>query len=430
MSENISSQTMRLYTSQLAEALGPDVLDRFLRYTRINTQSATGMDTSPSTENQLDLARLLVDELTALGLTDASVDNNGCVVATLPGNTSGDLPIVGLIAHLDTTPDAPGANVEPIIHRNYQGDRIVLPQNNTILDPQAMPLLIERKGHDIVTSSGDTLLGADDKAGVAEVMAAVTYLVGHPEMPRPTLRIGFTPDEEIGRGGLVFDVEGFRADWAYTFDGSFPGELNYETFTATQAAITIHGVDIHPGYATGKLVNAAKIAAEIVAALPSDRLTPDTTSGREGFIHVVAISGTADKANITAIIRDFEDDLLEQHINLLRDTAERVMSQFPQATMDLALEHQYPNMRHFLKDYPEVIAIAKKAIEQEGLTPVTTAIRGGTDGSLLSSRGLPTPNIFAAQYEIHSVREWTSVQDMAAATAVAVRLVELWAGSD
>jgi tripeptide aminopeptidase len=415
---------MSLFTSPLAEEIAPDLLERFQRYVRVDTQSRRDGEGSPSTPGQLDLSRMLVDELKAAGLADAQLDDKGYVMATLPA-TDGATAVVGLLAHVDTSPDAPGAGVEPIVHRAYAGGTIELPRNGTVLDPAKMPELAGKEGHDIVTSSGDTLLGADDKAGVAEIMAAVAHLAAHPELPRPTLRIGFTPDEEIGRGALGFDVERFGAVCAYTMDGSTVGELQDETFTGTEAIITIHGIDVHPGFATGKLVNAARLAGRLLAALPPD-LSPEATSGRQGFIHPYEVSATTGQAVIRAIVRDFDEDLLQSHIALLRTTAEEVVGSEPRARLEVDVRRQYPNMRSHLEPFPEVVEAAERAIRSEGIEPLRTPIRGGTDGSLLSSMGLPTPNVFTGGHEYHSVREWASVQDMAAAAATIVRLAEVW----
>ena len=413
------------YSSALAERLAPDVLERLVRYARIDTQSRRDREESPSTPGQLDLARLLADELREIGLDDVEVDANGYVTATLPATEPG-APVVGLLAHLDVSPDAPAACVEPIVHRGYDGGPLALPRGGTVLDPAQMPELATRAGHDIVTSSGDTLLGADDKAGVAEVMAAVAYLAAHPDLPRPTIRVGFTPDEEVGEGATLFDVERFGASCAYTLDGSEPGELQDETFTAAEAVVTIHGHDVHPGFATGKLVNAARLAGRILAALPAD-LAPETTSGREGFIHPYEVTATAATATIRTIVRDFDDDRLEEHAALLRRIAEEVVGTEPRARVEVDVRPQYPNMRRFLDERPEVTAAAEEAIRREGLEPVRVPIRGGTDGSQLSARGLPTPNLFTGGHEYHSVREWASVQEMAAAAAVVVRLAGVWA---
>jgi tripeptide aminopeptidase len=413
------------HTSELAEALSSDVLDRLLRYVRIDTQSDRAHMGSPSTPGQLELGRLLVEELRALGLADAVQDDAGYVMATLPGNVDG-APVIGLLAHLDTSPDESGTNVEPLVHRDYGGGVIELPRRGTVLDPDRMPELTPCVGHDLVTTSGDTLLGADDKAGMAEIMAALAYLAAHPELPRATVRVGFTPDEEIGEGAKVFDIEAFGAACAYTLDGSGVGEFTDETFTASSADVFIEGVDVHPGFATGKLVNAARLAGRVLAALPAE-LTPEATSEREGFIHVYSVEATAGKATIRTIVRDFEEERLAQHVALLRRTAEEVVATEPRARLEVQVRHQYPNMRTYLDRHPSVSDAALEAIRREGLEPTRIPIRGGTDGSILSARGLPTPNLFTGGHEYHSVREWASVQDMASAAAVAVRLVGVWA---
>ena len=412
------------FTSPLAEALADDVLDRFLRYARVDTQSARDRTGSPSTPGQLDLSRMLVEELRAIGLADASLDDNGYVMATLPG----DGPAVGLVAHVDVSPDAPGAGVEPIVHRAYDGGRLELPRGGTVLDPESMPELAAVAGQDLVTSSGDTLLGADDKAGVAEIMAALAWLAAHPEEPRPALRVCFTPDEEVGEGASLFDIERFGARCAYTLDGSTRGELQDETFSGMKAVIRLRGVDVHPGFATGKLVNAARLAGRVLAALPAE-LTPEATSGREGFIHVYDVRASAGEAVIEAIVRDFDDEKLAAHVDLLRGVAEDVAAGEPRAQLEFEAEHQYPNMRRYLDEHPDVSAIAERAIRAEGIEPIRIPIRGGSDGSVLSARGLPTPNIFAGGHEFHSVREWVTVQDMAAAAAVVVRLAAEWAAA-
>lgn len=420
------------YTSPLAEALAPDLLARFQRYVRVATQSDRDGDRWPSTPGQLDLSRLLVDELQALGLGDAVLDEDGYVYATLPATideADGPVPTIGLISHVDTSPDAPGDGVEPLIHHGYDGGTIHLPRGGTVLDPAQMPELRGRVGHDLVTSSGDTLLGADDKAGVAEIVTAIAYLATHPELPRPTLRIGFTPDEEIGRGAHRFDIERFGAICAYTIDGSEPGELQDETFTAAEGIVTIEGHDVHPGFATGKLVNATRLAAEVVAALPPE-LTPERTSGREGFIHVYETEGNAARAVIRTILRDFDDGLLAAHGELLRRTAEQVVEREPRARVTVEIRPQYPNMRTYVEAFPQVTEAAERAIRAEGLEPLRTAIRGGTDGSQLSAMGLPTPNVFTGGHEYHSVREWASLQEMAAAAATIVRLAEAWTAPD
>jgi tripeptide aminopeptidase len=297
-----------------------------------------------------------------------------------------------------------------------------------VLDPEAMPDLTDRAGHDIVTSSGDTLLGADDKAGVAEIMAALARLAADPSLPRPTLRVCFTPDEEVGAGATLFDIERFGARAAYTIDGSELGELQDETFSAKEAVVTIEGVEVHPGFATGKLVNAARLAGQVLAALPAD-LTPEATSGRDGFIHVYEVEASAGRAVIRAILRDFDDSKLDGHVSLLRQVAEDVVGSEPRATLSIDVEEQYPNMRRFLEPYPEIMEFAERAIRAEGIEPLLQPARGGTDGSILSQRGLPTPNVFAGGHDFHSVREWVSLQDMCSAAAVIIRLAGEWAAA-
>src|SRR3954454_15550523 len=413
------------YSSPLAEELAPGLLERFERYVRVESTAARSRTQSPSTPGQLEMGRLLVDELKSAGLEDASLDDNGYVVATLPATVE-DAPVIGLIAHVDTSPDAPGAGVVPLVHRDYDGGILTLPRGGTVLDPQAMPELDGHTGDDLVTSSGDTLLGADDKAGVAEVMTAVAHLAAHAELPRPTLRIGFTPDEEIGEGATLFDVERFGAVCAYTLDGSDLGDLQDETFAAEEVSLTITGVDAHPGWAKGVLFNAARLAAKIVAALPDD-LTPERTDGREGFIHVYEIAASGGKAYIRAIVRDFDDDKLAAHTALLRRTAEEVVAANPGARLDVVVTPQYPNMRRFIEAFPEATTRAEEALRAEGIEPVRTPIRGGTDGSRLSEMGLPTPNLFTGGHDYHSRREWASLQEMAAASATVVRLAAAWA---
>lgn len=413
------------YTSDLAAELSADVLARFDRYVRIGTQARRDRERSPSTPGQLDLARMLVTELEAAGLEDVQLDDNGYVTATLAGVPAA--PTIGLIAHLDTSPDAPADDVEPLVHHEYDGGAIDLPRGGTRLDPATMPELSQKIGHDLVSSSGDTLLGADDKAGVAAIMAAVSYLAAHPELPRPTLRVAFTPDEEIGEGATLFDIDRFGALCAYTIDGSDLGELQDETFSADEVIVRITGIEIHPGKATGRLVNALRLAAQVVAALPADRLTPETTSDREGFIHPYELTGSAGSAEIRFIVRDFDNDLLAEHVALLERVALSVLETEPRAKLAIEVREQYRNMRRFLESIPDAMTIAEAAIRSEGIEPIRRPIRGGTDGSRLSEMGLPTPNIFTGAHEFHSVREWVSVQDMSAAAATIVRLAGGWA---
>ena len=409
----------------MAEAVAPDLLQRFLRYVQIDTQSSVDRERSPSTPGQLDLSRLLVDELSAIGISDAALDEHGYVYATLTA-TVPDAPVIGVIAHVDTSPDAPGAGVKPLVHRDYDGGVIELPHDGTLLDPAAMPQLAGLVGHDIVSASGDTLLGADDKAGVAAIMAAVAHLSAHPELPRPTLRIAFTPDEEIGHGATLFDIPGFGARCAYTIDGSKLGELQDESFSAVEVRVKVSGVGVHPGFATGKLVSALRVVAQIVAALPTDRLTAETTSGRDGFIHPTMLQGATDKAEARWIVRDFDESLLESHVALLRETSDRIAAANPGAQVEFEVIRQYRNMHAYIERDPDVVIAAEEALSAEGVTPIRKPIRGGTDGSRLSEMGLPTPNIFDGGYEYHSVREFASLQHMAASAAVIVRLAEAW----
>jgi tripeptide aminopeptidase len=421
------------FTSTLAAQLAPDLLDRFTRYVRLDTQSRRDRETSPSTPGQLELARMLVDELRSVGLQDAEVDENGYVMATLPGPPLAEsggrpaplTPVLGLLAHLDTSPDAPGHGVEPIVHRAYSGGPLELPRAGTRLDPARMPELEDKLGHDIVTASGDTLLGADDKAGVAEIMAAVAHLASHPELPRPPLRIAFTPDEEIGLGASLFDLERFGAAFAYTLDGSRLGEIQDESFNALEAVLTVHGVEVHPGDAAGKMVNALSLAARIVAEIP-DELAPERSSGRGGFIHPYELTGRVDTAVVRLILRDFDQAKVRGYVKLIEKTADRVSAASPGARHELNVRRQYGNMLSYLEAVPQVVAAAEEAIRAEGIEPVRTPIRGGTDGSQLSEMGLPTPNIFTGGHEYHSVREWASLQEMAAAAATIVRLAEIW----
>ncbi|HET9103847.1 MAG TPA: peptidase T [Solirubrobacteraceae bacterium] len=417
-----------LFTSELAAALAPGLLERFDRYVRVDTQAVRERTHSPSSTGQIELGRVLVQDLHAAGLRDAAQDEHGYVFATLPA-TVPDAPVIGLIAHMDVSPDAPAAGVEPIVHRDYPGGVIELPRGGTRLDPVSMPALSAKHGHDIVTSSGDTLLGADDKAGVAEIVTAVAHLAAHPELPRPTLRVAFTPDEEIGQGASLFDIPAFGASCAYTLDGSEIGELQDESFSAVEVRIAVRGVDVHPGTAYGKLVNALRVVAGIVAALPADRLSPETTSGREGFLHPHLIEGDAARAELRVIARDFDDDLLRAHVALLRVITDEALAAFPGARAEFDVREQYRNMKSFIAPEPRIVAAAEQALRAEGIEPVRTAIRGGTDGSLLSEMGLPTPNLFTGGHEYHSVREWASLNDMAAAAATVVRLAGVWAAS-
>ena len=413
------------FASSLAEALAEDVLERFLRYVRIDTQGAYRVARRPSTEKQLDLSWLLLEELRELGLEDVELTEGSAVFARLPGTKEG--PVVGLIAHVDTTPDAAGGGVSPMVHRAWSGEPIRLPgDERQVLDPDQLPELGARVGHDIVTSDGTTLLGADDKAGIAEIMAAVGYLASHPERPRAPIRVAFTVDEEVGRGAEDFDLDAFGAGVAYTLDGSGLGELEVETFSAASVRVTIRGRSVHPGSAKGKLVNAVKLAAELVASLPTDRLSPETTEGREGYVHPHRISGGAEEAVVDLIARDHEDALLEEHVRFLTDLARDLGVREPRAKVEWEVRDSYRNMRPFIEQNPRVVEAALEAIRRAGVEPRLAITRGGTDGAVLSSQGLPTPNLFTGGQEYHSVREWASVQDMAAAAATIVELAAVF----
>ena len=413
------------FASELAEELAEDVLERLLRYARIDTQAAHRVAHRPSTEKQLDLSRLLLDELVGLGLEDVELTDFHAVFARLPGTADG--PALGLIAHVDTTPDVTGAGVAPIVHRAWDGSPIRLPgDERQALDPAELPELAERVGHDIVTSDGTTLVGVDDKAGIAEIMAAVSYLVRHPELPRPPIRVAFTVDEEVGRGAEDFDLEAFGAEVAYTLDGSGLGELEVETFSAASVRVTIGGLSVHPGTAKGKLVNAVKLAAELVESLPEGRLSPETTEAREGYVHPHGISGNSEEVVVDFIARDHDDALLEQHVQLLLELADRIGELEPRAKVETEVRHSYRNMRPFIEENPRVVEAALEAIRRVGVEPRLAITRGGTDGAVLSAQGLPTPNLFTGGHQYHSVREWASVQDMAAAAATIVHLAAVW----
>ena len=402
------------------------MLERFLRYVRVDTQGAYREPQRPSTEKQLDLSRVLVDELVEIGLADAELTENATVFATLPGTVA--VPAVGFIAHVDTTPDVVGAGVVPIVHESWGGDPIRLPgDSRQVLDPVQLPALAERIGHDLVTSDGTTLLGADDKAGIAEIMTAVAYLARHPERPRAPIRVAFTVDEEVGRGAEDFDLARFGAAVAYTLDGSGLGELEIETFSAKSMRVTIHGLSVHPGSAKGKLINAVKLAAELVMSLPKDRLSPETTEGREGYVHPHRISGNAEEAIVDFIVRDHDDELLEQHMVLLRELVHEVAEREPRAHVEIEERGSYRNMHPYIEESPRVVEAALEAIRRVGVEPRLAITRGGTDGAILSAQGLPTPNLFTGGQEYHSVREWASVQDMAAAAATIVELAGVWA---
>jgi len=415
------------YTSALARETAPDALERFLRYVRIDTQSDPASETYPSTAKQLDLSRLLVEELRELGVEDAELSEHGYVLATLPATTARPVPTVGLIAHVDTVPGVSGTGVKPQVVR-YAGGDLALPGNPLqTLRPADVPELENHVGHDLVTSDGTTLLGADDKGGVAEIMAAVAYLTRHPEIEHGRIRVAFTPDEEIGAGTRFFDLEAFGADVAYTLDGSTRGEIQNETFSAIEATVAFRGYVVHPGSAKGILVNAIKLAAAFVDRLPKDALSPETTEEREGFVHPLRIEGGDEACAVTLILRDFDERKLAGHERLVRELADEVAARDPRATVTVTTRRQYRNMKEYLDRHPRALAAAEEAIRRAGIEPMNTLIRGGTDGARLSELGLPTPNLFTGGHEYHSQREWICVQDMGAAVATVVHLAQVWA---
>jgi tripeptide aminopeptidase len=404
------------------------VLDRFLRYVRYDTQSDEQSRTFPSTDTQLVLLRDLAEELRGLGIADASVDDYGYVMATIPATSArADVPTIGFIAHVDTSPEMSGANVQPIVHARYDGRDLVLPDDpSAVLTLRENPALAGQMGHDIVTASGTTLLGADNKAGVAEIVTAAAYLVAHPEIPHGPVRIAFTPDEEIGRGTQHFDVGRFGAHCAYTMDGGSRGEIEMETFSADAMTVTFHGFNTHPGFAKGRMVNAIKLAAAFLERLPRDTMSPETTEGYEGFLHPYVVHAGVERTSVKLLVRDFATAGLKDKETLVEMLARDTAAAHPGARVDLAVEESYRNMKEVLDHHPTVVEHAREAIRRAGLEPRSRPIRGGTDGSRLSFMGLPTPNIFAGEHNFHSRLEWVSAQDMAKAVEVIVNLCRVW----
>ncbi|MBE9464517.1 peptidase T [Dyadobacter subterraneus] len=404
------------------------VLNRFLSYVQVDTQSDPQSTSFPSTEKQRDLSNQLVVELQELGIEDAHLDEHGYVYATIPANSNKEnIPVICFCSHVDTSPDVTGANVEPIVHQKWNGSDIILPDDNEqVIRLSEHPDLKNQIGNDIVTASGTTLLGADNKAGVAEIMAAAEILVTDSRIKHGVIKILFTPDEEVGRGTEKVDLKKLAADFGYTVDGEAVGTMEDETFSADGVKITIHGVSTHPGYAIGKLENALKIAGEILAALPKDSLSPETTEGKEGFIHPGHIEGIQEKVVIDFIVRDFDEAGLHEKEALLKSILDQVMTNYPNSKSEFKVTEQYRNMKEILAKYPQVIDNATEAMKRSGLNPITRSIRGGTDGSRLSFMGLPCPNIFAGEHAFHSRLEWVSVQDMEKAVEVIVNLAQVW----
>jgi tripeptide aminopeptidase len=404
------------------------VLDRFLRYVKYDTQSSEQSTTYPSTDKQLVLLRDLVADLKEIGLGDAAMDEHGYVTATIPATSArAGVPTVGFIAHVDTSPEMPGAEVKPIVHCTYDGRDLVLPDDpSVVLRASEIPMLTEQIGHDIVTASGTTLLGADNKAGVAEIVTAAAYLVAHPEIPHGRIRIAFTPDEEVGRGTKHFDVAAFGADCAYTMDGGRRGEIEIESFSADAITLTFHGFNTHPGYARGRMLNTIKVAASFIDALPRDRLSPETTDGYEGFLHPYVVQASVERTSVRLLVRDFVTAGLKEKEALVERLANEAAARYPGARVEIAIEESYRNMREVLDGRPEIADNAREAIRRAGLEPHSRPIRGGTDGSRLSFMGLPTPNLFAGEQNFHSRLEWVSVQDMEKAVEVIVHLCQVW----
>ncbi len=403
------------------------VTERFLRYVVIDTQSDPVSPTCPSTGKQKDLGRLLAGELRAMGVGDAHLDEYGYVYATIPATTDKKVPVICFCSHMDTSPDCTGKDVKPQIVKNYQGGDIVLPGDRSqVIRAAEHPALAGQIGHDIITTDGTTLLGADNKAGVAEIMDAAQFLIRNPQIKHGTIKILFTPDEEIGRGVDKVDLKKLGADFAYTMDGESAGYIEDETFSADGVTVTIEGVSAHPGYAKGKMEHAIKIAAAIIERLPRETCSPETTEGKQGFLHPVGISGTLEQATLGLIVRDFADEGLKEKEILLENIVKEVMRDYPRSTYRMEIKEQYRNMKRVIDRHPEIIDYAVEAVSRAGLTPVKTSIRGGTDGSRLSFMGLPCPNIFAGEHAFHSRLEWVSVQDMEKAVQTIVHLAMIW----
>lgn len=404
-----------------------NIIDRFIRYIKIDTQSDPNNKAFPSTEKQWDLAHLLVDELTEIGLEEISLDENCYLMATLPSNVNFDVPIIGFIAHLDTSPDYSGTNVNPQFHPNYNGEDIVLNKaKNIVLSPSYFEDLLLYKGQTLITTDGTTLLGADDKAGIAEIVSAMEYLVQHPEIKHGKIRIGFTPDEEVGKGAHQFDVDKFGTEWAYTMDGSQVGELEYENFNAASAKVVFSGTSVHPGYAKGKMINAMLIANEFISSLPQNE-TPQETDGFEGFFHLHDMKGDVEKTELKYIIRDHNRDLFEERKVLFQKAVDDLNKKLGSPLVEVEIKNQYFNMREQIEPVIHIVDIAEEAMKQAGIKPLIHAIRGGTDGAQLSYKGLPCPNIFAGGHNFHGRYEFIAAESMQKATDVIVNIAKLTA---
>ena len=404
-----------------------NLVERFLRYVSFDTQSDDNSGVTPSTPKQMIFAQYLKNELEALGLEDIELDEFGYLYATLPANTDKEVPTIGFIAHMDTSPDMSGAGVTPRIVHNYDGSDIVLcEEENIVLAPSQFPELLDHKGEDLIVTNGKTLLGADDKAGIAEIVTAIVYLQQHPEIKHGKIRIGFNPDEEIGMGAHKFDVEKFGCQWAYTMDGSEVGELEFENFNAAAAKVVVKGRNVHPGYAKNKMVNAIRVANEFMSLLPGNE-TPECTEGYEGFYHVVGVEGSVEEASISYIIRDHDRTKFEARKECMQAWAEAINAKYGAGTVTVELKDQYYNMRQQIEPVMHIIDIAFKAMEEAGVTPKVKAIRGGTDGAQLSFKGLPCPNVFAGGLNFHGRYEFVPIQSMEKAMNVVVKIAELTA---
>ena len=403
------------------------VTERFLKYVKIDTQSDPSSTTCPSSEKQKDLGKVLVEELQEMGISDAHMDENGYVYATIPSNSNKKVPVICFCSHMDTSPDCSGKNVNPQVHKNYDGKDIILPNDQSqIIKVASHPSLLKQIGNDIITTDGTTLLGADNKAGVAEIMDAAHHLIKHPEIKHGKIRILFTPDEEIGRGADKADMKKLGADYGYTIDGEELGHIENETFSADGVTISIHGVSTHPGFAKNKMESAIKIASEIVASLPKDKMSPESTEKKEPFIHPLAISGGIEETTLQFIIRAFDEEGLKTQEDYLKGLTEKIIKNYPNSSFDFIVKEQYRNMKQVLDKNPEIVNNALEAIRRAGVEPVLSSIRGGTDGSRFSYMGLPCPNIFAGEHAFHSKHEWVSIQDMQKAVATIVNLCMIW----
>ncbi|HEY1030982.1 MAG TPA: peptidase T [Flavipsychrobacter sp.] len=401
--------------------------ERFMRYVQVDTQSDPASPTQPSTEKQKDLSRILVQELKAIGIQDAELDEHGYVYATIPATSSKNVPVLCYCSHVDTAPDCSGAGVKPILHKNYDGKDIILPDDPTVvITTKEHPYLKERIGDDIITASGTTLLGADDKAGVAIIMDLANYLIQHPEIPHGAIRILFTPDEEVGRGVNKVDMQKLGAQFGYTLDGGERAHLEGETFSADGVSVTFHGISAHPGYAKGKMVSAIKAAAAFVDKLPRNEWCPETTDGMQGFVHPVHMEGVLEKATVQFIVRDFDTPMLATHEERLRRLVDETVKEFPGITTEFVVKEQYRNMKEILDKHPQVMDYAEEAYKRAGMQAQRMSVRGGTDGSRLSFMGLPCPNLFTGEMGIHSKQEYVSVQDMEKAVETLVHLAQVW----